>query len=321
MADDKRKVIDIALAEAGYLEKASRSSLDEKTANAGKANITKYARDLDAISYFNGRKQGVAWCATFVCWCFYKAFGKAAALKMLYQPKNTENNAAAGCKHARNYFKAKGRLYDSPQAGDQIFFYGKTDGKVDKNKIAHTGLVYDVSGGKVYTIEGNTSSASGVVDNGGAVAKKSYSLTLDRIAGYGRPAYGTQAAATTEKEETDASAEIDNSAYETYTVKKGDTLWRIAQKQLGSGSKYKQIMQLNGMSSDKLQAGQVLRIKEKTAQAQAAYTTYTVKKGDTLWMIAKNHLGRGNRYREIMTASGLTSDKLQAGQILKIPKA
>lgn len=316
MAYDKRKVLDIALAEVGYLEKASRSSLDEKTANAGKANITKYARDLDAISYFNGRKQGVAWCATFVCWCFYKAFGKAAALKLLCQPTNTKNNAGAGCKHARNYFKAKGRLHDSPQPGDQIFFYSS-----DKSQISHTGLVYDVSGGKVYTIEGNTSSASGVVANGGAVAKKSYSLTYARIAGYGRPDYGAQAADTTEKEKTDAPAEIDHTAYETYTVKKGDTLWRIAQKQLGSGSKYKTIMQLSGLASDKLKVGQVLRIKEKTGQAQAAYTTYTVKKGDTLWMIARKHLGRGNRYREIMTASGLTSDKLKAGQIIKIPKA
>ena len=41
----------------------------------------------------------------------------------------------------------------------------------------------------VYTIEGNTSSAVGVVDNGGCVAKKSYSLNYTRIAGYGRPNY------------------------------------------------------------------------------------------------------------------------------------
>ena len=80
MAYDKQKVIDIALAEVGYLEKASKDRLDEKTANAGSNNITKYARDLAAVSYFNGNKQGVAWCATFVCWDFYKAYGKSAAL-------------------------------------------------------------------------------------------------------------------------------------------------------------------------------------------------------------------------------------------------
>ena len=46
-----------------------------------------------------------------------------------------------------------------------------------------------VEGGKVFTIEGNTSSAAGVVENGGAVASKSYSLTYNRIGGYGRPNY------------------------------------------------------------------------------------------------------------------------------------
>ena len=324
MAYDIQKVIDIALAEVDYLEKASKSSLDDKTANAGRANITKYARDLAAVSYFNGNKQGVAWCATFVCWCFYKAYGKAAALKLLCQPTNTKNNAGAGCKHARNYFKAKGRLYDSPKAGDQIFFYSS-----DKSQISHTGLVYKVDGGKVYTVEGNTSSASGVVANGGAVAKKSYSLTYSRIAGYGRPDYGQPAPETIDKAFEAAADQsptkpdaADLSAYETYTVKKGDTLWRIAQKTLGSGVRYKTIVQLNGLSSDKLKIGQVLKIKEKTAQAKpAAYTAYTVKKGDTLWRIAQKHLGRGSKYPAIMAASSLSSDKLKVGQILKIPKA
>ena len=42
----------------------------------------------------------------------------------------------------------------------------------------------------VYTIEGNTSSESGVVANGGCVREKKYKLTYNRIAGYGRPNYG-----------------------------------------------------------------------------------------------------------------------------------
>lgn len=316
MAYDKQKVIDIALAEVGYLEKASKSNLDEKTANAGSANITKYARDLAAISYFNGNKQGVAWCATFVCWCFVQAFGKAAAVKLLCQPTKAANNAGAGCKHARNYFKDKGQLHDNPQAGDQIFFYSS-----DKSEISHTGIVYKTDGSKVYTVEGNTSSASGVIANGGAVEKKSYSLTYARIAGYGRPAYGMQTVESTATKEPEKPAVTEDlSAYETYTVKKGDTLWRIAQKTLGSGNKYKTIMQLNGLSSDKLKVGQVLKIKEKETKAEP-FTTYTVKSGDTLWKIAQKQLGSGNKYTQIMAASGLESDKLKVGQILKIPKA
>ena len=320
MIFDKQKVIDIALAEVGYLEKASKANLDDKTANAGSNNITKYARDLAAIGYFNGNKQGVAWCAVWLCWCFVQAFGKAAALKLLCQPTKAANNAGAGCKHARNYFKAKGRLHDSPQVGDQIFFYS-----VGMNDISHTGLVYKVDEKKVYTVEGNTSSASGVVANGGAVAKQSYSLTYSRIAGYGRPDYGAQVEETSEKA-PEKPAAVDLSGFETYTVKKGDTLWRIAQKTMGAGSKYKAIMTLNQLSSEKLKVGQVLKIREKAKDSTAAekppaYTEYTVKKGDSLWRIAAKHLGRGNRYKEIMTASGMSSDKLKIGQKIKIPKA
>jgi len=186
MASDRQKVIDIALEEDGYLEKATTEQLDEKTANAGNKNYTKYARDLADVRFFNGRKQGTAWCSVFVAWCFFKAYGKAAALALLCQPSNAANNCGAGCKFARGYFKAKGQLYTSnPQAGDVIFFYSK-----DKSSISHTGIVYKVDSTYVYTVEGNTSSASGVVANGGAVAKKKYSHTYNRLAGYGRPAYG-----------------------------------------------------------------------------------------------------------------------------------
>ena len=75
-------------------------------------------------------------------------------------------------------------LHKTAKVGDQIFFYSS-----DKRQIAHTGIVYKVDSSYVYTIEGNTSSKSGVVANGGAVAKKSYALSYYRIAGYGRPAY------------------------------------------------------------------------------------------------------------------------------------
>lgn len=60
MPFDKQKVINIALAEEGYLEKASRSGLDSKTANAGKNNFTKYARDIDAITgFYNGKNKAL----------------------------------------------------------------------------------------------------------------------------------------------------------------------------------------------------------------------------------------------------------------------
>lgn len=246
---DKQKVLNIALSEVGYLEKASNSNLDSKTGNAGKKNYTKYARDMAAVSYFNGRKQGVAWCSVFVAWNFYQAFGKDAALKLLCQP--TRDNCGAGCKYARNYFRYKNQLHMSnPQPGDVIFFYSK-----DKKSIAHTGLVYKVDDSKVYTVEGNTSGASGVIANGGGVCKKSYALTYGRIAGYGRPVYGdpeTKPAATVKAEAQEETG--------LYTVQRGDTLWDIAKAHYGRGVKYKEIMAANGMKSTVIRAGMKLKI-------------------------------------------------------------
>lgn len=179
---DRQKVIDIALAEVGYLEKATNAQLDDKTANAGRNNFTKYARDLDAIpEIYNGRKQGYAWCDVFVDWCFVQAYGVEAMQTLLRQP---DESLGAGCGYSARYFRNKGQFHTSnPQVGDQIFF--GTSGNE-----SHTGLVYKVDASRVYTVEGNTSGASGVIANGGGVCKKSYTLGYRGISGYGRPAYG-----------------------------------------------------------------------------------------------------------------------------------
>lgn len=175
------KLINVAKAEIGYLEKKTNKSLDTKTANAGKGNYTKYARDLDNIKdFYNGKKNGYAWCDVFVDWCFVKAFGVDRAKELLLQPNKS---LGAGCKYSMNYYKNKKQFYTTPEIGDQIFF------KNDKGSITHTGIVINKDSKKVYTIEGNTSADPGVVANGGSVNDKSYPLGASYIAGYGRPKY------------------------------------------------------------------------------------------------------------------------------------
>lgn len=49
----------------------------------------------------------------------------------------------------------------------------------------------------------------------------------------------------------------------THTVAKGESLWVIAAKLLKNGSRYKEIRELNGLKSDTIQAGQVLKIPAK----------------------------------------------------------
>lgn len=179
MAYDIQKVIDVAKAEIGYREKASNSNLDDKTANAGSANYTKYARDLDNLGYFyNGAKNGYAWCDVFVDWCFVQAYGVDAALELLCQPKNS---AGAGCMYSAQYYQQKGQFHtDYPQVGDQIFFGNAAD-------CYHTGIIESVDSFSITTIEGNSSEG---------VNRRTYPLSYASIYGYGRPNYGTTATAS-----------------------------------------------------------------------------------------------------------------------------
>ena len=46
----------------------------------------------------------------------------------------------------------------------------------------------------------------------------------------------------------------------TYTVQSGDTLWDIAQSQLGDGTRFREIIAMNGLLSDTIYPGQVLQL-------------------------------------------------------------
>ena len=52
-------------------------------------------------------------------------------------------------------------------------------------------------------------------------------------------------------------------AYRTYKVKKNDSLWNIAASHLGDGNRYKEIMALNGLTSDIIRVNQTLKIPVK----------------------------------------------------------
>lgn len=174
-----KELVALAESEVGYLEKRSNSQLDDKTANAGDKNFTKYQRDMDAVEgFYNTKKQGFSWCDIFVDWCFVKIFGVEEALRLLCQPRKS---MGAGCDKSAGYYKEKGRWFTTPEIGDQIFF------KSAQYAFAHTGLVVGVDTRFVYTVEGNTSGASGVIANGGGVRKKKYERSDTSIVGYGRP--------------------------------------------------------------------------------------------------------------------------------------
>lgn len=329
---DPAKVIAVAMEEVGYLEKETNSQLDSDTANAGDANYTKFARDLDNLGFYNGRKNGYAWCDVFVDWCFVTAYGMAAALALTFQPTKAANNCGAGCKYSRQYYQNNGRLFDTPQPGDQIFFYSS-----DKTTISHTGLVYAVDKTYVYTVEGNTSSASGVVANGGAVNKKKYRLNYDRLAGYGRPAY-------------DVEYKADSTPVTKYTLgsrtlkvtspyMKGDDVTELQTRLNALGFDCGTVDGEYGKNTEQgvraFQTAAKIEVDGKFGAesfaalnaykgsedtATGSYITYEVKEKDTLWGIAQRFLGNGADWTKIAKLNGISGTIIHAGQQLKIPE-
>lgn len=96
-----------------------------------------------------------------------------------------------------------------------------------------------------------------------------------------------------------------------YTVRSGDTLWVLAQRY---GTTVDAIKSLNGLTSNILNIGQVLKIPTPT---DYNYFEYTVRSGDTLWVLAQRY---GTTVDAIKSLNGLTSDLLSIGQVLLIPR-
>ena len=189
MGFDREKVIEIAKAEEGYLEKSAawwkakgKEGLYYKEAGAGSDNYTKYGYEMHKL-YPAVMDFPAAWCDSTVDWCFMQAYGVSNAKKLLGGDFDDYTVASAQLYKDKGAWRPAGVI---PERGWQIFFK-------NSSRICHTGLVVDVVKANgvtyVYTVEGNTSSEAGVVANGGCVRRKKYRWDYDRIAGYGVPAY------------------------------------------------------------------------------------------------------------------------------------
>lgn len=106
----------------------------------------------------------------------------------------------------------------------------------------------------------------------------------------------------------------------TYRVKAGDSLWLLARHY---GTTVSKIKSINGLGSNNLKIGQVLKIGEEAATATVAKKsiaggkalTYRVKEGDSLWLIARRY---DTTVSKIKSINGLKSNSLRIGQVLTI---
>lgn len=261
MGNYASKVIEIAKAEEGYLEKSAAAYkkdpkvLDEKTDGAGKDNYTKYGRDMHKI-YPAVMDFPAYWCDAFVDWCFYKAYGVATAKSLLCG--NFDDYTVAS---ARMYEK-HGALGTTPKYGSQAFF--TRNGKV--SGCHHTALVIKVDSTYFYTMEGNTSGASTVVSNGGGVKAKKYKIADYKgkvIFGY--PKYDAEPQTPSKATKVESAKNFDKKLAGTYTVT-ADTL------NIKSGA-----------GKDKTTLGKL-----KKGTKVACYGYYNVKDGVKWYLVAAN---------------------------------
>ena len=114
----------------------------------------------------------------------------------------------------------------------------------------------------------------------------------------------------------------------TYTVKAGDSLYRIA---VNHNMSLQELKNLNNLSSNLIMPGQVLKVSGKTVSNKPSTNTaqnsnqnqangngtYTVKAGDSLWAIANSHKMTLNDLKQV---NNLSSDLIYVGQTLKVTK-
>lgn len=167
-----------ATTQANPVDVALSIASAEVGTHEGANNHTKYGDEMHRIQPSNMDKNA-PWCDSFVDWVIYKTcqrFGKGAETAKKVLCGNFDDYTY----NSVNLYKKAGRWSNTPARGYQIFFGGS----------GHTGLVEKVSGGRVYTIEGNKSDQ---------VKRCDYSIGYSTIIGYGMPRYDLITGTVTEE--------------------------------------------------------------------------------------------------------------------------
>lgn len=105
----------------------------------------------------------------------------------------------------------------------------------------------------------------------------------------------------------------------TYKVKAGDSLWKIAQSKLGDGNKWVEIAKNNNLKNPSILAvGQELKVSQVVVTKSSEYT---VAKGDSLWKIAVVQYADGYQWTRIWQDNRViikNPNMLEVGMVLKL---
>ncbi|MEC2109732.1 peptidoglycan endopeptidase LytE [Bacillus stercoris] len=121
---------------------------------------------------------------------------------------------------------------------------------------------------------------------------------------------------------TSSKGSSSSSSSSTYKVKSGDSLWKISKKY---GMTVNELKKLNGLKSDLLRVGQLLKLKGSSSSSSSSSSsvstsststsTYKVKRGDSLSKIAKQY---STTVSKLKSLNGLKSDVIYVNQVLKV---
>ncbi|AJI23124.1 LysM peptidoglycan-binding domain-containing protein [Priestia megaterium] len=136
---------------------------------------------------------------------------------------------------------------------------------------------------------------------------------------------------STSTDSSSSSTPTTTSSNHTYTVKSGDTLYRIAKN---NGTSVQQLKEWNNISSHLIYVNQVLKIsgtgtvssspsapvQEKTNETQASPApsnskSYKVQPGDTMWSVAQRH---GISISQLKQWNNLSSNTIYINQVLQV---
>ncbi|MBE6160332.1 MAG: LysM peptidoglycan-binding domain-containing protein [Lactobacillales bacterium] len=170
---------------------------------------------------------------------------------------------------------------------------------VVKSVAEYTNTSYDKGLGTTYTVKSG--------DTLWSIAKK-FNMTVNELKEINNLTSNTLRIGQILK----INEQLPSSDENTYIVKRGDTLYGIANKY---GVTVNEIKNLNNLMNSSLSIGQILKIPVNEDNMED-YLIYTVKNGDTLYGIARTY---NITPSEIISYNNLNSTVLNIGQNLKIP--